>query len=326
MIIFVSDKIIDVFDPIVSYSYEDTGIRNRIAHKKAFLDRCRPISPAIIDRLKDDFTVEWTYNSNHIEGNTLTVAETKMILSDGITIGGKTLREHFEVVNHQKAISYLEELVDQQSCLRSIDLLNIHGLVLHNIMDEFAGRIRQGMVRIIGANFTPPNAGKVSGLLDELVSYVNNNPSDFDIVTLASVFHHRFVWIHPFVDGNGRTARLAMNIILLRSGYPPAYILTKDRNKYINALNRANTGDYSKLTLMMHQAVERSLNLYILAIGGEYEDYEPTQTIAQDPEIPYGQEYLSLLARRGRIDAYKEGRIWLTTKSAVKEYRLNKLK
>ena len=309
---------------ILPYAVHD--IRGRIEAKKQALDAARPLPPYVLDRLRDDFTVEWTYNSNSIEGNTLTLAETKMVLEDGITVGGKTLREHFEAINHQKAISFLEDLTQASTDMRAIDILSIHRLVLANIMDDFAGRFRPGMVRIMGANFTPPNARKVPGLLEELISYVNTNPLGYSPLMLATLFHHRFVWIHPFNDGNGRTVRLAFNLLLMRAGYPPAVILSTDRKKYLSALNRANRGDYNSLLLMMYQAVERSLNIYISSIGGDYEDYEPTSAIAQDPAIPYGQEYLSLLARKGRIDAYKEGRAWLTTKSAVETYMKEKQK
>ncbi len=313
-----------MFPPKIIRPYELTEINNRILAKKRILDSNRPINASVIDRLRQDFAIEWTYNSNSIEGNTLTISETKMILEDGVTIGGKMLREHFEVINHQKAINFLETLVQRQTNFRTIDLLSIHEIVMANILDDYAGRLRDGMVRIMGANFTPPNASKVSDLLDELIDFVNLDDAKSDIITIATIFHHRFVWIHPFNDGNGRTVRLAMNILLMKEGFPPAFILTNDRKKYIDALNQANMGDYSKLLLIMYQAVERSLNLYISAIGGKYDDYEPLSSLAKESDIPYGQEYLSLLARRGHIDAYKEGRVWLSTKAAVKEYQNNR--
>jgi len=151
--------------PKITYTYEMHDIRKRVSTKKELLDKLRPISVSVLHRLKDDFKVEWTYNSNSIEGNTLTAAETKMILENGITVGGKTLREHFEVINHDRAITYLEELVDSREEFRTVDLLSLHRLVLSNIMDDFAGRYRPGMVRIVGANFTPPNARRVPDLL-----------------------------------------------------------------------------------------------------------------------------------------------------------------
>ena len=278
--------------------------------------------PAIaLQRIREDITVEWTYNSNSIEGNTLSLRETKMILMDGITIKGKSLREHFEAHNHEKAINFLYTLVNSKYVLRSIDILTLHGMVMRSIEDEFAGRLRNGAVRITGANFTPPNASKVSGLLDELVDYVNENPSGFNEIELASVFHHRFAWIHPFFDGNGRTVRLAMNLLLMRQGFPPAIILKYDRSKYYEALKQADIGDHTKLCLLMSQALERMLNIYVGALPGKgYDDYLSITNLVEEEQFPYGQEYLSLLARQGKIDAHKEGRNWLTTKKAVTDY------
>jgi Fic family protein len=314
------------FPPKITIPYELKDIFSRINSKKHLLDSYRPLSPMILDKLRKDFTIEWTYNSNHIEGNTLNLMETKVILEQGITIGGKSLREHFEVINHKKAIEFVESLVDRQLEIRSVDILKLHELVLTNIMDDFAGRLRSGMVRITGANFTPPNARIVPELMDDLITYTNAQYDLINIIHLATIFHHRLVWIHPFVDGNGRTARLAMNLLLMRAGYPPVFILTKDRQKYYTALNAANNNDYQKLLLLMLQAAERSLDIYINSVSSEYDDYLSTQDIAMEPEIPYGQEYISLLARRGRIDAYKEGKLWLTTKKAVIDYMDNKRK
>jgi Fic family protein len=139
-------------------------------------------------------------------------------------------------------------------------------------------------------------------------------------IVLATIFHHRLVWIHPFFDGNGRTVRLAMNLLLMRAGFPPAIILKNDRKKYYEALNQANKGSYQKLCVLMTQALERSLNIYLNALPGYSYEYEPIVRIVEEPEVPYGQEYVSLLARQGKIDAYKEGNVWYTTREAVKDY------
>lgn len=295
-------------------------ILQRIEDKKAVLDKNRPLSPIILGRLQENLSLEWTYNSNAIEGNTLTLNETKIVLENGITIGGKSLREHFEVINHNKAIQYLESIVKDNEPFRVVDLLKLHEIIMQNIDEHFAGRIRNGMVRILGANFTPPNPNKVSDLLDELILEINTNANSLALPILAALFHHKLVWIHPFFDGNGRTARLAMNLLLMNGGYPPAIILANDRKKYYAALNLANNGNYEKICLLVLQSLERSLNLYIEALPGEFLDYQPISTIAKEPEVPYGMEYLSLLARTGKINAQKEGRNWLTTKEAVLRY------
>src|SRR5690606_487613 len=190
--------------------------------------------------------------------------------------------------------------------------------------DEFAGRLRNAGVRISGANFIPPNASKVSDLLEELVSYINDNPQQLHIIELATVFHHKLVWIHPFFDGNGRTVRLAMNLLLMRKGFPPAIILKNDRKKYYEALNQANRGNYHKLVLLISQALERTLNIYISALPGSDYEYKEISNLVEEESLPYGQEYISLLARQGKIDAYKEGRNWLTTKEAIEDYMPNR--
>ncbi len=309
------------WNPKISSTNELQSLYKRLFEKRAVIQKSRPLPAIALQRIREDITVEWTYNSNSIEGNTLSLRETKMVLMDGITIKGKSLREHFEAYNHEKAIHHLYKLVNPKYVLRSIDILNLHGLVMRSIEDEFAGRLRNAAVRITGANFTPPNAAKVSGLLDELVNYVNENPSGFNDIELASVFHHRFVWIHPFFDGNGRTVRLAMNLLLMQKGFPPAIILKHDRSKYYEALKQADTGNYTKLCLLMAQAMERMLNIYVGALPGNgYDDYLSISSLVEEEQFPYGQEYISLLARQGKIDAYKEGRNWLTTKKAVADY------
>lgn len=308
-----------------SYRPEFQSTFERLYDKLAVLQQSRPLPSIALQKIKESLTIEWTYNSNSIEGNTLTLRETQMVLQEGITVKGKSLREHFEAKNHEKAIEYLYSIVNENYTLRSIDILSLHELVLRMIEDEFAGRIRNGGVRITGANFVPPNANKVSDLLDELIDFVNTNPLGLNDIEMATVFHHKLVWIHPFFDGNGRTVRLAMNLLLMRKGFPPAIILKNDRKKYYEALNQANSGNYQKLMLLMSQALERTLNIYISSLPDNDYDFQEISNIVSEPnELPYGQEYISLLARQGKIDAHKEGRNWFTTKKAIEEYMANR--
>jgi len=304
-----------------NYPYHFEGVENyleRIQQKKAELEKLRPIPNYALKSIRESLTLEWTYNSNSIEGNTLTLQETKMVIEEGFTIKGKSLREHFEAVNHQEAIELVESLVSDNYILRETDILNIHELVLQKIEKDFAGRFRTSGVRISGANFVPPNALKVDEYVTELINWTNT--SDIDTVLKSTIFHHRFVWIHPFFDGNGRTVRLLFNLLLMKEGFPPAIILKNDRKKYYDALNSANNGDYSKLFLLILQALERSLNIYLGSLNNTYDDYQSISTIIEEEKLPYGQEYISLLARKGKIDAFKEGRNWLTTKDAVLDY------
>ena len=285
------------------------------------LNKIHPLPNVALAKIKEAIAIEWTYNSNSIEGNTLNLRETQLVLQEGITIKGKSLREHFEAKNHETAINYLYALVKENYQLCSKDILSLHALVLRSIEDEFAGRIRNAGVRISGANFVPPNALKVPQLLDELIEFVNKNPLQLNTIELATVFHHKMVWIHPFFDGNGRTIRLAMNLLLMQKGFPPAIILKNDRKKYYEALNQANNGNYQKLMLLMCQSIERTLNIYLSALPNNDSDYQSITNIVRESTIPYGQEYISLLARQGKIDAHKEGRNWVTSKKAIENYR-----
>lgn len=308
----------------LSYREELQSTFERLYHKKQHLQSSRPLPTIALNKIRESLSIEWTYNSNSIEGNTMSLRETQMVLQEGITVKGKSLREHFETHNHDKAIDYLYSIINDEYTLRSIDILSLHALVLRSIEEDFAGRIRNGGVRITGANFTPPNANKVPDLLDELIDFINTNPLNLNAIELATIFHHKLVWIHPFFDGNGRTVRLSMNSLLMRCGFPPAIILKNDRKKYYEALNQANNGNYQKLTLLMCQSLERTLNIYINALPDNDTEYVEISNLVQEPNMPYGQEYISLLARTGKIDAYKEGRNWLTTREAVEDYIRNR--
>ena len=307
-----------------TYRPEFQSTFERLYDKLAVLKQSRPLPSIALRKIKEALTIEWTYNSNSIEGNTLTLRETQLVLQEGITIKGKSLREHFEAKNHEKAIDSLYLLVNENYTLRSLDILSLHAMVLQMIEDEFAGRLRNGGVRISGANFVPPNASKVSQLLDELIDFVNKNPLGLNDIELATVFHHKLVWIHPFFDGNGRTVRLVMNLLLMRKGFPPAIILKNDRKKYYEALNRANQGNYQKLMLLMCQAVERTLNIYLSSLPDNDYEFQEISNIVSEPNATYSQEYISLLARQGKIDAHKEGRNWFTSKKAIQDYMDNR--
>jgi len=294
-------------------------ILERIEIKKKQLAKLRRLPQAVLKRLQSQLAIEWTYNSNAIEGNTLTLQETRLVLEQGITIKGKNLREHFEAKNHEKAIYFVEELARPKYNLNEKDIFNIHSLVLENIESEFAGRYRNGQVRILGANFIPPNFVKLSTLMKELVIYTNDNPDKLNQLELISRFHHRFVWIHPFFDGNGRTARLLMNLLFFKFGYPPAIILKNNRKQYYRALNQANKGDYKNFVLLIAQALERTLDLYLESCGAlGSSEYVPLSVLAK--KYPYSQEYLSLLARQGKIDAHKKARNWLATEKSITDY------
>lgn len=238
-------------------------IIQRVLEKKQVLDSKRPLPKAVLRNLKESLSVEWTYNSNAIEGNSLSLRETQLVLREGMTIKGKSLREHFEAKNHEKAIEYLGEIVQLKYRLSEKDIFHIHSLVLNGIEEEFAGRYRNGQVRIVGANFIPPNYLKIDELMKELVAAINKNPEKTDLITLAAKTHHKFVCIHPFFDGNGRSARLIMNLLLMKYGFPPTEIYEG------MVIGEANNGNdmvvnplkNKKLTNVRASGTDEALNL-----------------------------------------------------------------
>ncbi|UOF90615.1 Fic family protein [Fodinisporobacter ferrooxydans] len=239
----------------------------RIEEKKKLLDSKRPLPEALVKNLKEHLLVEWTYHSNAIEGNTLTLSETKVVL-EGITVGGKSLREHFEVINHAEAIVLIEELISKDTRISEFVIKQIHQLILKNIREREAGAYRTVNVFIQGSPHIPPMNSLVPGLMRDLLEWLDNEGKTLHPVERAATFHHRFVHIHPFIDGNGRTARLLMNLILMQDHYPPAIIRQEDRSNYYNALRGADeTGNVEPLVLLVSEAVERMLDSYLWALG-----------------------------------------------------------
>lgn len=298
-------------------------LQNSIALKKQELDRKRPLPSAVVHNLEEEFLLEWTYNSNAIEGNTLSLRETELVMNRGLTIGGKSLREHFEVINHAEAIKYLESFIEKKTALSDDFIRGLHRRILHNIDELEAGMYRRHNVRIMGANHLPPGAIKVPRLLGGLVDWYTQNAGRIWVPDLATEFHHRFAHIHPFMDGNGRTARLLMNFILMQDGYPPAVILRVDRKKYYRVLQEADGGNLVPFVDFIGRSIERSLIIYLNAIklpdehesGGGYISLQEATRYCD-----YSQEYLSLLARTGKLDAVKFGRNWMTSREAIETY------
>jgi Fic family protein len=298
-------------------NYLDSRVHDRILEKKRRLDAHRPLTSSTVRKIRREMEVEYIFNSNAIEGNTIKLRETQLILERGLTIKGRSLREHLEVRNHPRAIKYLETMT--RRALRERDILVLHQIIMKGIDDE-AGIFRIAEVRIAGAEFTPPPAYEIANLIRKLVDWCNRDPDELRPIELAAILHHRFVWIHPFHDGNGRVARLLMNLVLIRTGYPIAVILNVDRSKYYDSLNKADNQDPTSFVNFVASAVERSLDLYLRAL-------EPTGkqdrllSLSEAAKLtPYTQEYLSLLARRRRIAAVKVGRTWMITERELLRY------
>lgn len=234
--------------------------------KKQKLDAKRPLPKYTVQSLREKLFLEWTYNSNAIEGNTLTINETKVVL-EGITVGGKTMREHLEVINHRDAISYVEDIVRKEDPFSEWQIKNLHRLVLKGIDDDYAGVYRDQQVYISGAVHTPPPPFKIQEQMDALVSWYNAEAKELHPIVRGAMLHAIFVGIHPFIDGNGRTSRLLLNLELMKSGYPPIIIRVENRLAYYNVLDKAHTTkDYSDFIELVEKEVEASLDLYLSAV------------------------------------------------------------
>ncbi|MBE0497411.1 MAG: Fic family protein [Campylobacterales bacterium] len=207
--------------------------------KKSIIAHARPMPIETVQSLAKDFHLKYTYHSNAIEGNTLTLNETKVVL-EGITIGGKTIVEHLEAINHQEAIHFIESLAKENQALREKDIKLIHGLILKGIDAKNAGQYRRVNVKISGASHTPPSFFSLGNLMTKLVENYQQEHAMHPIEKIARL-HADFAYIHPFVDGNGRTARLLMNLELIKSGYLPLIIEATQRATYYDALDTIAT-------------------------------------------------------------------------------------
>jgi len=230
---------------------------------KKSIDEHRPISKNIVNSLHEKLIVEWTYNSNAIEGNTLTMSETKVVL-EGITIGGKSMVEHLETINHREAILFIEELVSNKENITEWNFRNIHALILKEIDNFNAGKYRTENVLISGAKHIPPKHFEVGYLMQKLVAEFQNQWSEYHPVVRATLLHGEFVKIHPFVDGNGRTARLLLNLELMKNGYTPIIIKNEQRVVYYDALDYAHTTmDYGPFIKLVSELVVESEKLWL---------------------------------------------------------------
>ncbi|MBA9028829.1 Fic family protein [Peribacillus huizhouensis] len=238
-----------------------------INRKKASLDALRPLPKYTLKSLREKLLLEWTYNTNAIEGNTLTMNETKVVL-EGITVGGKTMREHLEVINHRDAIAYVEEIVQKGEPLTEWQIKNLHRLVLKGIDDDYAGVYRDQQVFIAGAKHTPPAPYLIKEQMEQLMKWYDIEAQKLHPVERGAMLHAIFVGIHPFIDGNGRTSRLLLNLELMKAGFPAVVIKVENRLAYYEALDKSHTTkDYHDFIQLIVKEVEDSLNLYLSAIS-----------------------------------------------------------
>ncbi len=292
----------------------DADILERINSKMKRLSSMRPIPTDTLKRLHEEMRLVHTYHSNAIEGNTLTLQETKLVLEEGLTIGGKSLREHLEASNNAKAFDRIEELAKKKCSINHVTIQEIHEIVTKSILED-AGKYRTKNVRITGAVRAPPDWSKIIKLMDELIDDVSK--SKVHPIETASFLHHIFVAIHPFSDGNGRVARLLTNLYLISRNFPPIVLKKEDRGKYYKCLRAADAGNLNLFTDFITKSVDESLSLYLSVSGGE-DELLPLKELV--PMTLYSQEYLSLRARQGILDAVKIGKTWYSSKNSIEQY------
>jgi Fic family protein len=299
----------------------DKKLLSSIEGKKCELEKNRPLNPSIARKLQEQLALEWTYNSNAIEGNTLSLHETEVVLQQGITIGGKSVTEHLEAINHKDGIEFIRKIINRKEELSETVIRDCHRIILKGIDDLEAGAYRRTNVRIVGARLVPPQAIKVKEQMNNLLTWYYENKHTLPPAILAAKFHYAFVRVHPFIDGNGRVARLLMNLILMANGYPPAIILKVDRKKYYLVLNEANAGNEEPFDNFIGRAIERTLIIYLNSIRPNTNEKQGFISLKEaSTYCDYSQEYLSLLARKGRLSAIKLNKEWVTTREALEEY------
>ncbi len=241
-----------------------------IDQQRVALDTHRPFAPEFSKNIEEWFRIELTYTSNAIEGNTLTRQETALVVEKGLSVAGKTLVEQLEAVNHARAWDFIAALRDHsRNEITEQTLLDIHAIVLRSIDDENAGCYRRVPVRIAGSMVVMPNPLKVSTLMQNMMTWLHGNLT-IHPATLAADAHLQFVSIHPFVDGNGRTGRLLMDLLLMQTGLPPALIRKEDRLEYIKTIESSQLGRGSEdYYHVIYTAIIRSMDEILKLIEGD---------------------------------------------------------
>lgn len=228
--------------------------------------KCKPLSGVQLQKMREFFHTEYTYESNQIEGNTLDFQETHLVVNEGITIGGKTMREHLEAINHQEAIGFITDLVARKIDFSEHVLKQIHQLILKGINREGAGVYRSAQVRITGSKHVPPEAFLLDGLMNDYFRFYHFQKRRLHPVILAAEMHERLVSIHPFIDGNGRTSRLVMNLILLQHAYPIVSLKgdLNSRKRYYKALEAVQVNhEHDDFYRLIIERTADSLNQHI---------------------------------------------------------------
>lgn len=227
--------------------------------RENYFKKINSLNKEEFEKFEESFFTELTYDSNAIEGSSLSLEETNLVLNEGVVPEGKTIREIYEAKNHKKAIEFIK---DYNNNLNELFILKLHSIILKNISDRIAGNYRKTNVRIFGSNVKLPQADKVPQLIGNLIYWFNKNKANYHPFELAVLFSMKFVTIHPFIDGNGRVSRLLMNFILKKSKYPWINIYRKNRQKYLNAVRKANDENYTLIFPFLIETLEKNMESF----------------------------------------------------------------
>lgn len=233
---------------------------------KLKIDSYRPLSENILNQIKAYFKISFTYTSNALEGNTLSLSETKIIIEDGITIGGKPVKDHLEVIGQANAYDFLFDVTQKEQNITEQTILRLYQILYCNINENKAGQYRDCNVLITGSEYDLPKYDKIPELMKNFCSEISDKKNSLHPVEYSAWLHERLVSIHPFIDGNGRTARLLMNLALLQAGYNIITIPPVVRNDYIHALQEAQLNSniqcfYNFISEMVYEAQKEYLRI-----------------------------------------------------------------
>ena len=233
-----------------------------IAQLKIKIDKCRPLTQGESERLNEEFLIEFTHSSNAIEGNTLTLKETALVLQ-GVTIGQKPLKDHMEAIGHKDAFFYVLDIVKNKEQFTQSTIKRIHSLVLLDKPDD-RGIYRKVQVRIGGSSYAPPQPYLIEKQMEDLMLDMREWKKEKNIAEQVALFHLQFESIHPFIDGNGRTGRLLLNLILMQQGYPPINIKFSDRKRYYNCFEVYHkTGSSKAMVKLVSRLLESEMRKYL---------------------------------------------------------------
>ena len=234
---------------------------------KSRLSELRPLPAEALKKIEEAFAIEYTYESNRIEGNTLTLQETELVVNEGVTIAGKSMREHLEAINHAEAIDYIKDFAKSELEISERTIKEIHALVLHGINRENAGRYRTVPVMIAGSQHLPPQPYLIEKQMEDVIlNFQQMEIQGVHPILIAAYLHDELVRIHPFIDGNGRTSRLLMNLYLLRKGYTLVSLKGSNDEKiaYYKALEASHTEKQPEVfQVFVAEAVRNSLKRYL---------------------------------------------------------------